>query len=812
MTDSLSPQRPGHSTTLTLGESSITLETGRVARQADAAVVVREKRSMVLAALVSEALHHPSRDPFLTIEYRERMAAVGRIPGNYFRRELRPGEHEILMNRTIDRCLRPIIPRYYDRSIQIQITVFSADPGSDIASLAILAASAVMTLSPVPCLGHVIGARLVQSEGDWRLLRPEDPHVPVESDVFVAISEAGLLTVEGGGLALSYEDVESLLGSIESQLEPALQHLISWRNEVCDEREAWTAPAFPDELLKPIEILVAETFASLPKPEERRAREVAFSKVKRQAVETLCGVVDYGDSPSSEDAIDNEDRVDSDEPTASSEALQAIFDARGKGWEPHFVRLMFDYVVEQAVRQKLVGGNRLDERSFTEHRSIDTEAGFLPMNHGSALLTRGETQAVVSATVGRLGEGQNHETLDGQGLSHFLVHYNFPGYATGHVARFRPPGFREHGHGHLARRALLPVIPNLQQWGKSVRVVSDITESSGSSSMATVCGASLALMDAGVPISGHVAGVAMGLIREQETNLILSDISEEEDAFGDMDLKITGTEQGLTALQLDMKKHPLSPALFLQALRQGQDTLSGVLARLTETIAEPNEFTVQLPKGKGSKSQRNQRPKDGGKQDVKDHRKAEEAKVRPSKEKPVAPKPVASKKQEPPASMWRLDYQIDATMVGRVIGSRGRNIRAIESALPVKVQAQNDGCITLQSDSQDALLAARHQVKAFLLSLLKDETYLGVVVGHNAEFVEIRIGDHLGRIVLEQWNELASEPESGQEVLTRAVGSNPQGKLLLHLLPSSEEGVSKAQNYVEEPGEFQNRTQEPSNA
>ncbi|TNE50651.1 MAG: polyribonucleotide nucleotidyltransferase [Deltaproteobacteria bacterium] len=803
MTVTLSSERPIHSTTLSLGDATIALETGQVARQADAAVVLREKRTVILAALVTEPLRQLSRSAYLTVEYRERMAAVGRIPGNYFRRELRPGEHEILMNRTIDRCLRPLIPHYYDRSIQLQVTVFSADPESDIATLSTLAACATMGLSPVPTLGVALGARLVQSEGEWSALRVPGTQNPVESDVFVALSEKGLLTVEGGGHALSSDDVQSMVEAVERLLNPALLELSAWCEELRPDVFPWSPLAFPDELVALVEPYVSGTFENLEDPSKRRVREVEFGQSKRRAVEALCGTLDDDEALPVDDVLDEEDVVESDDSTEESDESSQVSDS-AKVWEPQLVRALFDHLVEKAVRENLCQGVRLDGRSSKEHRPIEAMLGFLPMNHGSTLLTRGETQALVSVTVGRLGEGQNVETLEGQNVNHFLVHYNFPGYATGHIARFRPPGFREHGHGHLARRALLPMLPNLYQWGKSVRVVSDITESSGSSSMATVCGASLALMDAGVPLAGHVAGLAVGLVREEGQAVILSDISEEEDTFGDMDLKLTTTRQGITAIQLDMKNQPLPLSTFLEAIAQGSETLAGVLTRLEETIESPRDVEIALPSGKGGKSQRNKDSKKQGKPETKPQ---DEGKA-PSSDSSSSRKPPEEKKVEEPAFAWQLDYQVDASMVGRVIGSRGRNIRAVEAALPVEVKASNEGVIALRSDSQEALLAARHQVKAFLLTLHKDERYLGVVVGSSEEHVEVRIGDHVGHVPLSQWKELSGEPQPHQEVLVCAAGSDSHGKLRLRMMPSNEEELAKAQNYVEEPGLFQNLTNE----
>ncbi len=801
MTVTLSSERPVHSTVLSLGDATITLETGQVARQADAAVVLREKRSVILAALVTEPLRQLSRSAYLTVEYRERMAAVGRIPGNYFRRELRPGEHEILMNRTIDRCLRPLIPHYYDRSIQLQVTVLSADPESDIATLSTLAACAAMGLSPVPTLGVALGARLVQSEGEWSALRVPGTQNPVASDVFVALSENGLLTVEGGGHALSSEDVQAMVEAVERILSPALLKLSAWCEELRPDVFSWTPLVFPEELVALVEPYISSTFECLEDPSKRRVREVEFGRSKRQAVEALCGVSDDDEALPADDVVDEEDVVESDDSSKESDDSPQGSGA-AKVWEPQLVRALFDHLVEKAVRENLCQGIRLDGRSSKEHRPIEALLGFLPMNHGSTLLTRGETQALVSVTVGRLGEGQNIETLEGQNINHFLVHYNFPGYATGHIARFRPPGFREHGHGHLARRALLPMLPNLYQWGKSVRVVSDITESSGSSSMATVCGASLALMDAGVPLAGHVAGLAVGLVRDGEQSVILSDISEEEDTFGDMDLKLTTTRQGITAIQLDMKNQPLSLSTFLEAIAQGSETLAGVLTRLEEMIESPRDVEIVLSSGKGNKSQSNKSPK---KQTKSAAKKQEDDNPPPSDSS--SRKPSEEKKAEEPAFAWQLDYQVDASMVGRVIGSRGRNIRAVEAALPVEVQASNEGVITLRSDSQEALLAARHQVKAFLLALHKDERYLGVVLGNSEENVEVRIGDHVGHVPLSQWKEFSGEPLL-QEALVCAVGSDSHGKLQLRVMPSSEGELVKAQNYVEEPGLFQNLTSE----
>ncbi len=762
---------PVCSETFALGDSTITLETGRVARQADAAVVLREKDSMLLATVVTEAIEQPTLEPYLTVEYRERAAAVGRIPGNYFRRELRPGEHEILLNRSIDRSLRPLLPEFYDRSIQLQITVFSADPSSDLFSLALLAASAAMALSPVPLFQPVAGARFIRSQGkSLALFRPE-LHKSIDLDVFVTSTPEGVVAVDGEVGLLSLDVLCECLAFAHDALQPALDALLRLQHSAGVMSTRWE-PLSPDPVLEErVSPFVAKALAL--EYHQRRSWREAMARLRKEAISSLCRVSQTGK--------DREPLPQEEVPAIAGEVGGSQSD-EGSVWDAYHVGCVFDLLVRQAVRTQILEGQRRDGRGPKELRPISAEVGYLPRCHGSAVFTRGDTQALVSATLGRLGEGQNTETLWGQQTSNFLLHYNFPGYATGQIARFRPPGFREYGHGHLARRAFLPLLPKLR---KTIRVVSDITESFGSSSMATVCGASLSMMDAGVPLAEHVAGVAVGLVRDSDQSVILSDITGDEDACGEMDLKLTGSPSGITSVQLDSKQAPLSLALLKEALQQSWTSVQEILQRLSEVIPPTGPLEERESENKKTKT----KGKRGASRDSR-----------------------SSERMPEPEAKVSLQYNVDSSMVGRVIGSKGRNIRTIERNLPVKVKVQNDGTVLLQGEEMESLKAARHQVKALLLTLQKQKAYLAVVTDISDSGAAAQIGDHLGWITAHELGEQAEGLQTGRELLVTPLGSDDKGKLLLG--HATMEGFTSvdALNYVADSEESQIRIQDGSKA
>lgn len=713
MSDSL----PVCSETFELGSAVITLETGKLARQADASVVVRERKTMLLATVVSEPLQQVSEEPFLTVEYRERAAAAGRIPGNYFRRELRPGEHEILLNRTIDRSLRPAIPKFYDRSLQVLVTVFSADPDSDIPSLSLLGASAALALSRVPLTQLVVGARFVRVEEEvMALFRPEHARA-TDMDLFVVLASEGVVALDGQAERLPLGVLHDAMKVAKAELEPALDAIQRLRKAVDPLVDDMEVKPFDTGLVEGVRRFVEEALAS-EKPSRRVWRDVVQSARER--------------------------------------ALLELSDASDSSRVEHKVGIAFDGELRRAMREQILAGKRLDGRAANALRDLAAEVGVLPMNHGSALFNRGETQALVSATLGRLGEGQNTEFLWGQKTSHFLLHYNFPGYATGKVARFRAPGFREYGHGHLARKAFLPLLPNPKRFGKTIRVVSEITESAGSSSMATVCGASLAMVEAGVPLAEHVAGVAMGLVRDSENTVILSDITGDEDACGDMDLKVAGSASGLTSLQLDSKHGPVPLDVLEQAMRQASVHLREILEVMNGVLdpAEPQEVERTVE---------------------------------------------AAAQQATPS----LRYQVPSSSIGRVIGAKGRNIRAIEATFSIQMKVNNDGIVTLQGEDVGVLRAARHQVRAFLLPLQKQKAYLSVVTDVSEEGVRVRVGDHQGWLSREELGQASEGLQTGSELVVTPVGSDGKGRLLLGHQDVATLAPKDALNYVSDSEECQ---------
>jgi polyribonucleotide nucleotidyltransferase len=529
------------------GGRKLSLETGKIARQADGAVLARYGDTIVLCTAVGMKTSKPGQDFFpLTVNYQEKAFAAGKIPGGFFKREGRPSENEVLVSRLIDRPIRPLFPEGFRNEVQVIATVLSHDLENDPDIVAMVGCSAALTLSGIPFFGPVGAARVGYAGGQY-ILNPTDAQMKnAELDLVVAGTSEGVLMVESEARELS-EDV--MLGAVtfgHQSFQPVIEAIIELAERAA--KDPWPLPEHSEEekaLAARLDELVRAQLTEAYREKEKQARQDRVDEVRRQATEALAA-----------------EGADADEAKGLFKKLEAD-------------------IVRNAI---LDTGIRIDGRDTKSIRPILAEVGVLPRSHGSALFTRGETQALCVATLGTGQDEQVIDALEGEYRENFMLHYNFPPYATGESGRMGSPGRREIGHGKLAWRAVHPLLPEKERFPYTMRVVSEITESNGSSSMATVCGSSLALMDAGVPLKRPVAGIAMGLIKEDRGFAVLSDILGDEDHLGDMDFKVAGTEQGVTSLQMDIKITSITPDIMRIALDQARDGRVHILDEMAKAI------------------------------------------------------------------------------------------------------------------------------------------------------------------------------------------------------------------------------------
>ncbi len=570
--------------TVTVGAVEISLETGWIAPQAAGSVVLRQGETVILAAVSRD--ESPRKLPFLplTVEYREPMAAAGRVPGSYLRREARPSDRETLTSRLIDRTVRALFPKLWRHETQLFVTVMSHDADSDAGALGIIAAAAALHISDIPWDGPAGGVRVV-GHGASRGTGGESALIALptvaerkgaELDVIVSAGPGGLVMVEGDASCLPEARLVEALEHAVTSLDPVFATLDRLRAAAGKEKlPAPEAPAEPDAVAKARAAVRAPLGEAL-RETDRTKRRAAIQAVEATAVADARGGL-------GEDADDD-----------AAEALERAVKDAARDVQHELIR-----------RMVLDEGRRLDGRSTDDVREITVESGYLPKAHGSAVFTRGQTQAIVTATLGGERDGQDVESPHGVTRSRFLLHYNFPPYSVGEVRPLRGPGRREIGHGHLARRALLPVLPDKESFPYVMRVVSDITSSNGSSSMASVCGGCLALLDAGVPLAATVAGVAMGLVHDGEKTAVLTDILGDEDHHGDMDFKVAGTAAGITALQLDNKMGQVPRPLLEQALEQARRARVHIIERMEASLPKERKLSKNAPRAATRKIRRN---------------------------------------------------------------------------------------------------------------------------------------------------------------------------------------------------------------
>ncbi len=670
-----------------LGDKELTVETGKVAKQADGSVVIRYGDTMVLVTAVSARTAREGLDFFpLTVEYRESTYSAGRIPGNYFRREGRPNEKETLTCRLIDRPVRPLFADGYRFETQIVGTVISADADNDPDVIAITGASCALYLSDIPFENPIAGVRVGLVDGKYLINPTYDERRESLLNLVVAGTEEAIVMVE----AEANEVSEKIMVEALMLAHKEIKRLCLWQKELFKALEI-TKREF--EAPKLDEALTAE----IEKNYTDKLRE-ALDSTGKDKLTTYAGI----------DALKKE-VVESYPDDAPEKRAMA-----GK---------VFGYLKEKIFREDmLINKRRPDGRKFSEIRPITCEVGWLPRVHGSSLFTRGETQAIVTTTLGTKMDEQFMDDLEkGEIRRRIMLHYNFPPYSVGEVGRFGGSSRREIGHGNLARRALQAILPDDNDFPYTLRIVSDITESNGSSSMATVCGGCLSLMDAGVPIKKPVAGIAMGLVLEGNRYAILSDIAGAEDHYGDMDFKVTGTADGITALQMDIKIGGINAMILQEALEQARKGRLHILDIMKQAIAEPREELSQY-----------------------------------------APRIITLK--------------IHPDKIRDVIGKGGATIRSITEETGAKIDIEDDGTILIATADGDAAQAAIDRIRALTAEAEIGETYLGTVnrIVDFGAFVEIFPGVdgllHISEISDRRVRDVRDELKEGQQIMVKCIG------------------------------------------
>ncbi len=670
-----------------VGERELSVEIGRVAKQASGSVVIRYGDTMLLVAAVGANQPREGIDFFpLTVEYREHNYAAGRIPGNYFRREGRPGEKEVLTARMIDRPCRPLFTEGYRNETQVIASVISADDENDPDVIAITGASCALYLSDIPFPNPIAGVRVGLVNGRYVINPTYDEVRESRINLVVAGTEEAIVMVEAGAKEVSEEIMVEALMLAHKEI----NRLCRWQKELYKaleiEKRPVEAPSLNEEMMGEIERNYAERLRQALNTEAlgKLASYAAVDALKKEVVESY--------------------------PEDQPEQRQ-------------MAKKIFDELKEKIFREDILGNRRRpDNRRFSEIRPIDIEVGWLPRVHGSALFTRGETQAIVTATLGTKEDEQFMDDLEsGEIKRRFLLHYNFPHFSVGEVGRFGSTSRREIGHGALARRALEPVLPTEEEFPYSLRIVSDITESNGSSSMASVCGGSLSMMDAGVPIRAAVAGVAMGLVMEGNRYAILSDIAGAEDHYGDMDFKVAGTRDGITALQMDIKIGGINAQIMAEALEQAKKGRLHILGIMEQALKEPREELS-----------------------------------------PYAPRIITIK--------------INPDRIRDVIGPGGKVIRSIVEETGAKIDVEDDGTIFIATADGDAAQAAIARIRGLTAEAEIGETYVGTVsrIVDFGAFVEIFPGTdgllHISEIAEHRVRDVRDELKEGQQIIVKCIG------------------------------------------
>lgn len=682
------------------GNHTVTLETGRIARQASGAVLVSMDNTVVLCTVVGAKEAKSGQDFFpLSVHYQEKTYAAGKIPGGYFRREGKPSEKETLTSRLIDRPIRPLFPEGFNNEVQVICTVMSAEKDTDPDIAAMIGTSAALSISGIPFNGPIGGARVGYTDADGYMLNPGYAQLATSDlDMVVAGTKDAVLMVESEARELP-EDL--MLGAVlfaHQEMQIVIQAINELVRDAGKARWTWQAPAenraLKDKMVQAIGAELGEAYRIT----EKAARYNKLDSIKKKALETLV---------SEESGFGEKDVIE-----------------------------MFENLKSIVVRKRVINGEpRIDGRDGKTVRPIAVEVGVLPKTHGSALFTRGETQAVVVATLASMRDVQMIDALEGKREDNFMLHYNFPPYSVGECGRMSGTGRREIGHGRLARRGVAALLPSKEDFPYAIRVVSEITESNGSSSMASVCGSSLALMDAGVPLKAPVAGIAMGLVKEGDKFAVLTDILGDEDHLGDMDFKVAGTANGVTALQMDIKIEGITEEIMDIALGQAHTARLQILAEMNKVISQSrNQVSETAPRIHTMK--------------------------------------------------------VDQEKIRDVIGKGGATIRGITESTGATVDIEDDGTIRIYADNAEARDAAIAQIAAITAEAEVGKLYHGVVarIVDFGAFVTILPGKdglvHISQIAEERVENVNDYLKEGQEVTVKVLDIDGRGKIKLSMKAS----------------------------
>ena len=702
--------------TFEFGQHKVTLETGVIARQATAAVMASMDDTSVLVTVVGKKDAVEGQDFFpLTVNYQEKTYAAGKIPGGFFKREGRPSEEETLIARLIDRPIRPLFPEGFTNEVQVIITVVSANPeiAPDIISL--LGTSAALAITGMPFNGPVGAARVGYKDGQY-LLNPLQSELPESQlDLVVAGTDAAVLMVESEAEVLSEE---VMLGAVvygHEQSQVAINAIKEFAAEVNTPSWNWEAPVKNEALQAKIAELSEAQVNEAYQITEKATRYEKVAEIRKEVVEKLLA---------------------EDEELNVQEAKELFHDLE-----------------KSVVRGRITQGSpRIDGRDPEMVRALDVMTGVLPRTHGSAVFTRGETQALVTATLGTQRDAQRVETILGEKTDNFMLHYNFPPYSVGETGFIGSPKRREIGHGRLAKRGILAVMPTIEEFPYSVRVVSEITESNGSSSMASVCGTSLALMDAGVPIKSSVAGIAMGLVKEGDSHVVLSDILGDEDHLGDMDFKVAGTTEGITALQMDIKIEGITKDIMHTALNQAKAARIHILGVMDEAIS-------------------------GAREEISD----------------FAPRIHTMK--------------INADKIRDVIGKGGATIRQLTEETGTTIEIEDDGTVKIAATDGKQAEDAINRIKALTAEIEVGALYTGKVVRivDFGAFVNVLPGKdglvHISQISEERVNAVADVLSEGQEVTVKVLEVDRQGRVRLSMKEAVEKPAAEEASQASEETE-----------
>ncbi len=694
--------------TIQYGRHVLTLETGEIARQAHGAVLVTMDDTVVLVTAVGKKSVSPGQDFFpLTVDYQERTYAAGKIPGGFFKREGRPSEKEILTSRLIDRPIRPLFPEGFFNEVQVIATVVSSNNEVDSDIPAMIGASAALAISGIPFSGPIGAARVGYLNGEYVLNPTQTELKTSQLNLVVAGTQQAVLMVESEAMELP-EDV--MLGAVVYGHQQ-MRAVIDAINELADEAGKplwdWAPPEKNPELVERIRQIAEEPLRQAYQIKDKQSRTARVDEIKNGVLESV--------TPQDADGV-----------------------------QINLIKSIFGDLESSVVRGKILSGEpRIDGRDTRTVRPINVRPGILPRAHGSVLFTRGETQALVTATLGTSRDEQIIDALQGEYSERFMLHYNFPPYSTGETGRVGTPKRREIGHGRLAKRALVAVLPSSEEFGYSLRVVSEITESNGSSSMASVCGGCLALMDAGVPLKAHVAGIAMGLIKEGNRFAVLTDILGDEDHLGDMDFKVAGTDRGVTALQMDIKIQGITKEIMHVALVQAREARLHILEIMKQALSSPRaELSSFAPR--------------------------------------------------------MITLKIKPEKIRDVIGKGGAVIRAITEETGTTIDIQDDGTVTIACVSSAGGEAAKKRIEEITAEVEVGRIYDGTVLKllDFGAIVSVLPGKdgllHISQIAEERVKAVADHLKEGQAVRVKVLEADEKGRLRLSMKAVAEEERAKA--------------------